>query len=374
MTKKTILFVDDETRVLKGIRRSLYPLQQDWDMVFVDSGPAALEAMRQKPPTVIVADMRMPGMNGYELLKTVQQQYPEVVRVMLTGQPDKGMYQEVMSVSHYFLWKPTSFEVFDRLFKHIQELNVIMQNEPLQKLIGSLAAIPSPPEIYFELTDLLEKEYTDSARIAEVINKDMSMAMQVLKLVNSAMFGFEREIDTLEVAITYLGIDTIRILVLAQHLFPKAERERRQALALDSLWDHSLHTARLAYEISQKNTTSQNVNNYAYLAGLLHDIGKLLLATQLSDVYATILQETQESGKPQHEVERERLGVDHSAIGTYLACLWGLPRTIVDAMAFHHAPDPLSTIITSPVTEAVWHANRISHGNYAQSENYLEFQ
>jgi DNA-binding NtrC family response regulator len=119
MTRKTILFVDDEPDILKGLRRMLYPLREKWDMLFAESGAEALETMQHNKISVLITDMRMPAMNGVQLLQTVQEHNPEIIRVMLTGQPDIETYHEVTTLSHYFLWKPTRFEDFEALFDRI---------------------------------------------------------------------------------------------------------------------------------------------------------------------------------------------------------------------------------------------------------------
>lgn len=373
MNRKTILFVDDERNILKGLRRMLYPLRDDWNMLFVESGAEALETMEQNKTTVLISDMRMPGMNGFELLNTVRERYPEVVRVMLTGQPDKDLYHKVMTISHYFLWKPTQFEAFDELLGRIKELDAILQNKKLVQLIGGITSLPSLPVLYIRLTELLEQSDTDSAQIAAVVNEDMAMAVQILKLINSVLFGISRKIETLQESISYLGMETVRSLALVQHLFSQCNHKGCQTFNLDQLWEHSLCTATLSTQIASKLTKASQVHQHAYLAGLLHDIGKLILANSLPDTYQVILEEVAESGRCLGEVEVEQLGANHAAIGAYLTCLWGMPRTITEAVAFHHEAPPLpSKDAVSPVFEAVWHANRICHGDYSQSEKYKE--
>jgi HD-like signal output (HDOD) protein len=371
MIKKTILFVDDEPKILKSLRRMLYPLCTDWNMIYVESGAHALEILAQTPTAVLVSDMRMPAMNGLELLKIVQNRHPEIVRVMLTGQTGKDMYWDAMATSHYFLWKPTSFESFDVLFGRIKELDSILNDEHLVRLIGGISSLPSMPALYIQLTELLEKPETNCAQIATVIGDDLAMTAQILKLVNSAFFNLLKQVDTLSDAVAYLGLDMIRNLVLVQQLFSECTPAEHQEFQLYQLWQHSFCVASLSEKIvASQCTISPSHKHLTYLAGLLLNLGKLILVRHLPDTYREILKKVALEERPLVEIEREYLGTDHAAIGAYLATLWGLPRTIVEAIALHHKELPANLSGPSYTTEAVWHATRICHGDFSLSESH----
>lgn len=371
MTKKTILFVDDEPNILSGLRRMLYPLLKDWNMLFVEDGAKALEILEKSDVNVLVSDMRMPGMNGFELLKTVRKRFPRVIRVMLTGQPDKDVYCEVMTISHYFLWKPAKYEDLKVLFDSIRDLEVSLHDKKLVQFIGGINSLPSLPPLFDRLMELIESQETSTNQIAAVINEDIAMAAQILKLVNSAFFSLSRRIETIQEAVSYLGLDILRQLVLAQHLFAQCSAQERTTFKLDELWQHSLCTATLAKAIAENDNVCGTIGNSAYLAGLLHQIGKLILMRHLPEIYTEILQEVQQQGKSQVQAESERLGTNHAIIGGYLTSLWGLPHNITEAVSLHHDTHPsLEICKMSPVLEAVWHANRICRGDCSQSEKY----
>ena len=373
MSKKSILFVDDERNILKGLRRMLYPLRGNWSMFFVESGAEALETMEERKVDVVISDMRMPGMDGFELLQTIRKEYPEVVRVMLTGQPDQEMYHEVMKISHYFLWKPVKFEEIEAVFGRVETLDSSLNNEKLIKLIGGISSLPSLPTLYRRLTQLLEATETDAAQIAAVVEEDMAMAVQILKLVNSAFLGLSRRIETLQEAIAYLGLDMVRSLVLVQHLFSQCSHEEHTQFQFDVLWKHSFCTATVSRKIAAAGAMETSFQDSAYLAGLLHDIGKLILAHHLPDVYREILVNAAQQGRNVSEVEMEVLGADHAQIGAYLTSLWGLPRVIIESVALHHKSVVPDSSSVSPVLGAVWHANRLCNKDFSQSAEYLEF-
>lgn len=373
MNKRTVLFVDDEQKIVKSLRRMLYPLCEDWNMLYVLSGAEALEVMRNTSVTVLITDMRMPGMNGFELMDIVHREFPDVVRVMLTGQPDKELYCEVISICHYFLWKPASFEVFEALLNRIKELDNALQDEKLFRLIGGIISLPSLPICYIRLSELLQQPDISNVEIAAVMRSDMAMTAQLLKLVNSAFFSLAKTIANLEEAIAYLGLNTIQNLVLMQHLFTQFTPAEQKEFNLEWLWQQSFCVASMTEKIVK--TQCKKDMDYcrrSYLAGLLLNIGKLIFIRHFPEDYRKILEEAALNVRPQFEIEKEHLGIDHAAIGGYLASLWGLPREIVEAISLHHK-EPVFTG-TSPVLEAVWHANRICQGDFSLSNsNYAAY-
>lgn len=372
MNKKTVVFVDDEHRILNGLRRTLYPLRDDWDMLFAESGAQALEILEQTRATALITDMRMPGMSGFELLQTVHQSFPSVIRAILTGQPDRKDFSQIMAVSHYLLWKPAKFEELNVLLNIIKDTCDSLHDENMLQLVGGINCLPSLPPLYNRLNSLIEDQVASSATIAATIEEDMSMTAQVLKLVNSAYFNVKRRIESIQDAISYLGMDMLSQLVLAQHLFSQCSEQESRTFELAELWQHSLCTASMAKAIvSNIENKSAPMANRAYLAGLLHDIGKIVLMRHAPDTYKKILQHMQQSGKSQIEVESELLGVNHAVIGGYLVALWGLPHYIVEATTLHHRTSMIEDLgKVTPVLDAVWHANRICRRDCTQSQKY----
>lgn len=370
-TKKTILFVDDEPNILAGLRRMLRSMRRDWEMHFVESGQEALALMEERPVDVIVSDMRMPGLSGYQVLQAVRERFPYTIRIMLTGQPDRETYCDVIAISHFFLWKPAKFDQLKALFDTILDIDCGLQDQQLQQLIGSLSSLPSPPFLYLRLSELLQDQEVSSKEVADIVNEDIAMPAQILKMVNSAFFGMGRTIETIQEAISYLGIDLLRHLVLVEHLFSQWTEKEMKELYLNDLYCHSLCTGRLAMEICKNDPRTAPFATTAYLAGLVHDIGKLVLARHFPEKYRELYSDVHDE-KDRSQRERELFQKDHAVIGGYLTSLWGLPYPITEAV-FHHASELSDSRLTySPVLEAVWHANRICHGDVSQSTKFQE--
>lgn len=372
MEKKNILFVDDEVKILRGLRRMLYPLQSEWNMFFAESGQQALDCFEKHDIAVLISDMRMPHMNGFELLQVVRERYPDSIRVMLTGQPDRGLYSDAIEVSHYFLWKPAKLEDLQLLLRGFQNFDRLIHNDSLKNLIKGLSSLPTLPDLFHRLTELLDQPEVENKDIVAIISKDMAMTAQIFKLVNSVFFGISRRIDSLDEAIAYLGLDTIRNLVLIHHLFTPFSKEDVVKFKIDKIWQHSFSTALLAKMIASTMNNETPVKNNAYIAGLLHDIGKLVLIQHFPEQYMQILQKAEQESVNQVIIEQEYFGTDHAAIGGFLIKLWGLPSSIAEAVAMHHNKTTTDLSVLMPILESAYHANRITHGDYSQSSEFRQ--
>ena len=364
---KNILFVDDNANLLQGLKRSMRPLREDWDVHCVTSGQAALEYLAINKVDIIVSDFRMPEMNGYELLTQVRERFPQIIRMILTGQPDKETYGEGMNVCHYFLWKPLDTDRLKPLLARLKDIDSILSDENLRSILGGIKSLPTLPKVYAQLTALLNNPECDIQSIKEIVLSDISLTMQILKMVNSAFIGLARQIHSIEDAIQYLGMNTLRSLVLAHHLFNIIDQDACREFKVDELWQHSLCTAQLTEGLMLESGDNA-VLAYASIAGLLHDVGKLILMSCKPDIYSEIMQVMVENPQlTQNQVEQLVLGVNHAAVGAYLATLWGLPHSVVEAIYIHHDECPLDFNGMSEISLAVWHANQICNGDPSQS-------
>lgn len=363
-----ILFVDDDPTLLRGLRRGLRPLSKEWEMFFVGSGRDALDFLADTPVDIVISDYRMPEMSGFELLSRIKCDYPQIIRIILTGQPDTGTYAESISVCHYFLWKPVELEAFIPLLKRIKALESILVDENLKRLLGGLTTLPTLPDVYLQLSQCLDDPEADVRALEQIVNTDMSLMLQLLKLVNSASFGLVRKIDSLEEAIQYLGLNTLRSLVLSQQIFSMITSEESAEFGLQDLWQHSLCVSRLAEALMKQESNDRAMQARAAIGGLLHDIGKLVMAHCLAAEYRQVLEMMSAQRLSFDAAERQVLAADHAAIGGYLAALWGLPRPVVESICLHNK-ESLTGLDQNPeVAVAVWHANQICRGNVSCSE------
>lgn len=336
--KKSILFVDDEALVLQGLQRMLRQMRNDWDLEFVDSGAKALEHMARANVDVIISDMCMPGMNGAQLLNEVMERYPRTVRLILSGQADKEMILKCVGAAHQFLAKPCDPEALKLTIRHASSLEALLQNENLRPLIAQIDRLPSLPSIYAELIQVLQDPEATLEQVGHIIATDIGMTAKILKLVNSAFFGLPRELSSPAEAALYLGLDTIRALVLSIHAFSQFDSLNLPGFSLQALWAHSMETAAAAKLIAQCEQVGPRLADEAFVAGVLHDIGKLILAANFSKEFDSALRIAALEHLENAAAEKRIFGVSHADVGGYLLGLWGLPGSVVEAVALHHNP------------------------------------
>lgn len=361
--KKRILFVDDEEMVLQGLRRMLRPYRDEWDMVFVDSGPKALEIMAQEPFDVVVADMRMPVMNGAELLHEVMKRHPLTVRLILSGHSDNELILKAMGATHQYLAKPCDQEVLRTVLRRAIASVDVLQSPELKILIGKMTSLPSLPALYQEIIGKLRDPNIQLEDITGVIARDLGMTAKILQLVNSSFFGLPHHVTDLNAAVSFLGLNVITSLFLSFHIFTELEGVKIPGFSIDNLWKHSLDTAYLASKISKLETRSDVMGNESFVAGILHDSGRIVLASNFPDQYREAMNVSMQDQCDLSESERKTFGHTHSEVGGYLMSLWGLPVPIVDAVAYHHNPGILARKEFCTLT-AVHAANSLVGSNF----------
>jgi HD-like signal output (HDOD) protein/ActR/RegA family two-component response regulator len=328
-----VLFVDDEPHLLAGLQNLLRKQRHAWDMVFAQGAEAALDELGKAEFDLIVSDMRMPGMDGAELLAIVKERHPSVARFVLSGQAEREALFRALPVAHQFLSKPCDAEVLRVAITRACRLQLLLRDAGIRQAIGRLGALPSAPSMYFELTQALASHTTGVAVIASIVERDPAMSAKMLQLVNSACFGLATRVTSIHDAAMYLGTETIRGLVLTSQVFAALNREP-EGLSIEEFQRHSLMTARLAEQLVPTSKLASD----AFAAGILHDVGQIVLWLSLHDRYAEIFRRARVDGQPLHQVELAELGVSHAEAGAYLLGAWGLPFPIVEAVAFHHSP------------------------------------
>jgi putative nucleotidyltransferase with HDIG domain len=155
-------------------------------------------------------------------------------------------------------------------------------------------------------------------------------------------------------------MDTIKNLVLSVNTFASFEGCKFPGFTLEGLWTHSLEVGHLARQIIELEYLPRSFGQESLIAGLLHDIGKLVLAVNMPGGYETALQLAQKESLPMHRAEEMTLGVNHAEVGGYILSLWGLPGRVVDAVAYHHEPERLGATFLNPAV-AVFLANAAVH-------------
>jgi len=334
-TKGRILFVDDEPKCLEALRSQASRLGDHWEPEFLDSASKGLQAFARNPYHVVVADLRMPGMSGAEFLQEVMARYPATIRFLMAADSDRGTAVQALGRTHQFLAKPCDLEylksVVDCTCFHGQRV----ANDHVRELVARIGQLPALPDLYREINDLLESERGSVEALGAVIGRDIAMTAMILKLANSAFFSLRHPVTSPAEAVSYLGIDLLKALVLAHGLFGQVGQFRIPGFTLHHLWHHSLAVGAAAKRIALIEHSPQRSSDF-FTSGLLHDIGILVLASRFPEDYTKVLEINRRAGGDLESSEFHVFGASHGEVGAYLLALWGLPRPVMEAAAYHH--------------------------------------
>ncbi len=348
--KLRLIFVDDEPAVLDGLRRSLHGCRTEWSMEFANGGAKALEMMAQQPFDVLVTDMRMPGMDGAQLLQEVTTRYPRTIRIVLSGQSSREALLRSIAPSHQFLSKPCTAEELKRRIANALALQQLLESSAIKTMISGLGSIPTLPTSYHEILQELQSKEPSIAHVAAIISRDPAMTAKILQLANSALLGVRCQVSNARQAVTLMGLEMIQALVISVHIFSRFDEQRVQELQIPQLWKHCLATACCARAIAESEQAPKAVLEDCFSAGLLHDIGKLVLIGSLPKQYALVMAQAANQNIPLLQAEQECFGCTHAEVGGYLIGIWGLPHAIVEAVVWHHHPSSAPAKGLTPVT------------------------
>ncbi len=356
MSEPRILFVDDEPNVLNGIRRMLHTKRLEWDLHFAKSGEEALSLFDQSPFDVIISDMRMPYMDGAELLSRIAEDHPETIRIILSGHGDRDAILRSIPVTHQYISKPSDTNTIVNQLSRSICLRQRVHHNLVRRTVSQINHLPSLPDLYQKLCEIALSEEAGIKDAVKVILRDAAMSAKILQLVNSSYFGIAREVSSISQATSLLGMETLKSLVLSIGIFDALPTVNIPGFSLKKLMDHSITCGSLAKNIVIEETGDLDLAEHAFTAGLLHDLGKLLLAVEIPDLVSNAIEIAQEDNISMVEAELIAEGFSHADVSGYLIGLWKLPMTVVEAVTFHHSPELLLSN-ASDTAIAVYAAN-----------------
>jgi putative nucleotidyltransferase with HDIG domain len=332
---KRVLLVDDELPMLDALRTQLQRMADRWDMHFVESGERAIEELERGVFDVVVTDMRMPRMDGAELLRIVSERWPDVIRIVLSGHPESEQTLRLVPYAHQYLSKPCEPKQLEAVIDRCLRLHQLLRQQNLRAVVGRIKKLPAMPRVYTQLRAALATDTVTTGDVARIVAADAVVAAKVLHLVNSAFFRLARRITNIEQAVTYLGFVAIRNLTLSVEVFSSwPEGGAATKLNVERLHSHVHLVAGAARALAGAGVTADD----ALLAGLLHDIGYWVLAQECAPELERSIETAAQLGIPLHQAERQVIGASHAEIGAYLLGIWGLPYPVIDAVAHHHTP------------------------------------
>jgi HD-like signal output (HDOD) protein/ActR/RegA family two-component response regulator len=335
---RRVLFVDDEPSILQGLARMLRPLRHEIIGEYAPGGKEALAMLALEPFDVVVADMRMPGMDGAALLREVQKLHPQMIRIIFSGHAEVDAALRALPVAHQYIAKPCDAVQLRTVISRAIGLSALLEDEALRSVVAGLTELPAQPKIYLDLTKLLRQPDSATHDIAKLVERDAALSAKLLKIVNSAFFGPHRRISSIEGAVQYLGTNLVRSITLASSTSDVlATRARKVGYDIDANQREALLSAHLAAQFFLDRSLRED----AFSAALLQNVGKLVLVAEGSEDHACAMEHAANSGISVHAAERELGVVSHAHVGAYLLGAWNLPYPLVEAVAHHHEPESI---------------------------------
>jgi HD-like signal output (HDOD) protein/CheY-like chemotaxis protein len=357
---KRILFVGADTAVCEEFQAQNSGPGAVWTAQIAHSGEEALALCSQANFDAVVADVCLSGMSGTDLLDALMQRQPNAMRIVLSDMTDTENTMKCLGHAHHHLLRPcavpTLLDALNRAFAR----EAWLPSEPAQGLLAQMRLVPSPPTAYFQVVEEMNSPACSIEKIAELIARDPAITAKVLQLANSAIFGLELNVVRPVEAIGFIGLETTKAIVLLAHTYSSFDHLKLTGFSMEELWRHSVRTGQLAQRIATMECPSLETAEQAFAAGLLHDIGKLLLAANQPEVFAKVLRRAREQHCNWWEAEAQLLpGTGHAELGATILGIWGLPASITEAH-----PDP-SIILPSQINSAYLQdlglAGRVDH-------------
>jgi len=381
--KPRILFIDDELEPLDKIKAALASESGVWQLEFSNHPEQALEEVLANPPAIVVADLRMPQMEGSHLLARVESEQPGVQRFLMADPKDEAFLENALNGTAHALPKPCPSETLKAAFRRALAVESWLGSEKARRIVSKVGSFPTLPAVYLKVIAALNSRDASAETISEAIAGDLAISARLLQVVNSSYFSPGEKISSIVEAVTVLGTETAKNLALAVQVFGSEGKSAEQRALIDQVWRHSMAVAAAGRRIMASERADANAVEEAYTAGLFHDIGKLILFESVPEEHAQARKLAREKQMPLYRAETEIIGCNHAEVGAYLLGRWGMSVQVIEAAAFHHEPGEaiggggggLSLLATTHAANAlVWerHAGDLAQAESERDEAYLE--
>jgi HD-like signal output (HDOD) protein/ActR/RegA family two-component response regulator len=324
-----VLFVDDEDLLRAMYETFSHVLHDKYEISTAASGEEGVRLLSSRPFDVVVTDLTMPGMDGLQFLAHVVRSQPDCARIIISGYADRLKVARCLFVGHRYFNKPCDMKSLGKLLMRLASFRDVISNEKVRRIIGGLGSLPGPPEMFLKLEKILESPFSTMEEVAELVEQDPAVTAKLLQIVNSAQFGLRRKVISATDAVQLVGLEAVRGLVLGLQAFAGYTNQPNKKAPPAEMWEHSLRVALSARRIAQAQNFPQHSCERAFLAGLLHDVGRVVIHANAPEEQAEVIESAQRFRIPIAEAETRRFGATHAEIGAYLLALWGIDDEVM---------------------------------------------
>jgi HD-like signal output (HDOD) protein/ActR/RegA family two-component response regulator len=359
--KKRILFVGEDQILCQQFQAECAGPDSAWIVQYSRNEEEALALCHQFTIAAVVAEVNLGGKNGTELLDSFMRRQPKALRIIVSNLADLENTVKCVGHAHHHVLKPCRAQTLHHVLEEAFAQEAWLPSEPVQGLIAQMKQVPSPLKAYTQIVQEMKSPDCSLEKIGRLIEQDPAVTAKVLQLANSAVFGLELNVANAAEAIGYIGLENTKAVVLLAHTFSSFDNLKLVQFSIEELWRHSILVGRLARRVAELEHAQEDLAEQSFAAGLLHDIGKLMFAANHAGLFGKVLRLAREQQCNLWEAEAQVLpGVGHAELGATVLGIWGLPKTITEAVALHHRPWQQREHAFSAIT-AVHVANILDH-------------
>lgn len=325
----TIVLADTEVDALHARVARCQILRPEWRILAFSNGQDVLNIIQTDSLDCVVSEITLPDMSGYELLRTLKQNSPHTVRLCFSTDLDSQMVGESASMTHRIVSKSLSDEALLQSIERSLQLRNALSNKAITDVVSEIHNLPSLPEVYREMTEELASPNSSLIQVVKLIEKDAALVATILKIVNSAFYGLNQQVESVSQAVSLLGVHLIKNITLTAKVFLAFEGSGVDMQALRALNDQANRTGALTNQFARLARVSRSTVNHAQVAGMLNGIGHLVALTLNNS----------------HSKDNQ----DVKLCGAYLLRMWLLPDSVVEAVALQHDVNQTKTDVVTPL-------------------------
>lgn len=341
-----ILFIDDEFLVLNALRRALRPLCNECECMFAVGPHEALDLLKRESFSIVVSDMRMPEIDGAQLLKKFKEETPDTVRVILSGQASTETVVRSLLVTHQYMSKPIDTEYLQSVLRSLLQSNTILNNPLVRRKLSQFSAIPTLQSTMDELWGMVDSGLINHEKLVVLAKNDIGLLARLLH-ISGLSSNEQRKYPSINEIISACSAQMFLLAFQSSELFTPVRDDSDLGMLIREVSSHSI---RVADEVNRTNLGESNeVRSERFIAALLHDFGKILIAYHFDDIIEPSLQAYKTRLSSTSCAEEKLLGSTHADVGAYLASIWGFDESVVSLIQNHNkysssSPSPDNSI------------------------------
>ncbi|MDQ8185738.1 HDOD domain-containing protein [Pelagicoccus sp. SDUM812002] len=333
-----ILIVDPDPGAVEAYQKALAAKASSWTVHYASAPEVALTLASEVSPDIIVTALCIDEGRGLKLLSRTIDAAPLAHAFIAAEEADRPQLAAAFEGGCRYLPRPCPPDRILLEFHRCLAVDSWLDNPIVKEIVANRPEFESLPRHHNQIVSALNSDDCSIDDVAEAIANDLALSAKLLETVNSSFYGLDQNVSDIKHAVSQLGLSNTRNIVLAAHIFSQVGKDPEHLSLVKEIWHHSISVAGAARRISLHETRGPKAAEEAYSAGLLHDIGKLVLIGVVPEQYIEAQRLARDESHSPWQAEFKHIGCDHAEVGGYLLSRWGLPGAINETVALHHRP------------------------------------